>query len=97
MTWLPQFLCPVLGRTLSSIPFLRKKASQDGSLMITCMPSRNEVTQLTVTGEWSTPKIHEAMELCLDACSKLGKILRSCLKEAASAVAGIGSSSFIYS
>lgn len=23
------------------------------------MPSRNEVTQLTVTGEWSTPKIHE--------------------------------------
>lgn len=27
--------------------------------MITCMPSRNEVTQLTVTGEWSTPKIHE--------------------------------------
>lgn len=27
--------------------------------MITCMPSRNEVTQLTITGEWSTAKIHE--------------------------------------
>ncbi|KAL0417708.1 UNVERIFIED_CONTAM: Receptor-like serine/threonine-protein kinase NCRK [Sesamum radiatum] len=26
----------------------------------------------------------EAMQLCLDACSKLGKIMRSCLKEAAS-------------
>ncbi|CAH1437920.1 unnamed protein product [Lactuca virosa] len=34
--------------------------------------------------EWSSPKIHEAMELCLDACSKLGKIMRSCLKESAS-------------
>lgn len=94
--------------------------------MITCMPSRNEVTQMTVTGEWSTTKINEvekhahssemstqralfcdncningslssnlymysdvfglkAMQLCLDACSKLGKIMRSCLKEAASA------------
>lgn len=27
--------------------------------MITCMPSRNEVTQMTVTGEWSTTKISE--------------------------------------
>lgn len=27
--------------------------------MISCMPSRNEVTQLTITGEWSTAKIHE--------------------------------------
>lgn len=26
----------------------------------------------------------QAMQLCLDACSKLGDIMRSCLKEAAS-------------
>ncbi|XP_058101701.1 exosome complex component RRP41-like [Magnolia sinica] len=74
-----------LGKNLVIDPTLEEESYQDGSLMITCMPSRNEVTQLTLTGEWSTPKIHEAMELCLDACSKLGKITRSCLKEAASA------------
>jgi len=75
-----------LGKNLVIDPVSDEESYQDGSLMITCMPSRNEVTQLTVTGEWSTPKIHEAMELCLDACSKLGKIMRSCLKEAASPV-----------
>ncbi|KAH7838503.1 hypothetical protein Vadar_027363 [Vaccinium darrowii] len=75
-----------LGKNLVIDPISDEESYQDGSLMITCMPSRNEVTQLTVTGEWSTPKIHEAMELCLDACSKLGKIMRSCLKEAASPV-----------
>ncbi|CAK9138724.1 unnamed protein product [Ilex paraguariensis] len=74
-----------LGKNLVIDPITEEESYQDGSMMITCMPSRNEVTQLTVTGEWSTPKIHEAMELCLDACSKLGDIMRSCLKEAASA------------
>ncbi|OVA10112.1 Exoribonuclease [Macleaya cordata] len=74
-----------LGSNLVIDPITEEESCQDGSLMITSMPSRNEVTQLTLTGEWSTPKIHEAMELCLEACSKLGKIMRSCLKEAASA------------
>ncbi|XP_076928401.1 exosome complex component RRP41-like [Bidens hawaiensis] len=74
-----------LGKNLVIDPVSEEENYQDGSLMITCLPSRNEVTQLTITGEWSTPKIHEAMELCLDACSKLGKIMRSCLKESASA------------
>ncbi|RYR49604.1 hypothetical protein Ahy_A07g036121 [Arachis hypogaea] len=52
--------------------------------MITCMPSRYEITQLTFTGEWSTPMINEGMQLYLDACAKLAKIMRSCLKETAS-------------
>ncbi|OIW00486.1 hypothetical protein TanjilG_05836 [Lupinus angustifolius] len=65
-------------------PIFEEENYQDGSLMITCMPSRYEITQLTVTGEWSTPKINEGMQLCLDACAKLAKIMRSCLKEAAS-------------
>ncbi|MCE2055228.1 hypothetical protein HAX54_042225 [Datura stramonium] len=55
-------------------PISREESYQDGSLMITCMPSRNEVTQLIVTGEWSTPKINEAMELCVGACSKLERL-----------------------
>ncbi|XP_077252891.1 3'-5'-exoribonuclease family protein [Tasmannia lanceolata] len=74
-----------LGKNLVIDPTSEEESYQDGSLMIMCMPSRNEVTQLTLTGEWSTSKIHEAMELCLDACLKLGEIMRSCLKEAASA------------
>ncbi|XP_062094685.1 exosome complex component RRP41-like [Humulus lupulus] len=74
-----------LGKNLIIDPVLEEESSQDGSLMITCMPTRYEVTQLTITGEWSTPKVNEGMQLCLDACSKLAKIMRSCLKEAASA------------
>ncbi|XP_051152966.1 exosome complex component RRP41-like isoform X2 [Andrographis paniculata] len=73
-----------LRKSLLIDPLSEEESCQDGSLMITSMPSRNEVTQMTITGEWSTPKIHEAMQLCLDACSKLEKIMRSCLKEAAS-------------
>ncbi|XP_057955122.1 exosome complex component RRP41-like [Malania oleifera] len=75
-----------LGKNIVIDPIAEEESYQDGSLMIACMPSRNEVTQLTITGEWSTPKINEAMELCLEACSKLAKIMRSCLKEAASAL-----------
>ncbi|WOK97581.1 exosome complex component RRP41-like [Canna indica] len=73
------------GRNIVIDPTSEEEACQDGNLMITCMPARNEVTQVTLTGEWSTAKINEAMELCLDACSKLAEIMRSCLKEAASA------------
>ncbi|KAF5744722.1 3'-5'-exoribonuclease family protein isoform 1 [Tripterygium wilfordii] len=73
-----------VGKNLVIDPITEEESYQDGSLMITCMPSRYEVTQLTVTGEWSTPKISEAMELCLDASSKLAEIMRSSLKEAVS-------------
>lgn len=69
------------GKNMVIDPTSEEEACQDGSLMIAYMPIRNEVTQFTLTGEWSTAKINEAMELCLDACSKLANILRSCLKE----------------
>ncbi|XP_019448760.1 PREDICTED: exosome complex component RRP41-like isoform X4 [Lupinus angustifolius] len=74
-----------LSKNLVIDPIFEEENYQDGSLMITCMPSRYKITQLTVTGEWSTPNINEGMQLCLDACAKLAKIMRSCLKEAASA------------
>ncbi|CAG7884508.1 unnamed protein product, partial [Brassica rapa] len=41
--------------------------------------------KLTITGEWATPNINEAKQLCVDACSKLGEIMRDRLKQAASA------------
>ncbi|KAM6566057.1 hypothetical protein CsatA_025185 [Cannabis sativa] len=73
-----------LGKNLVIDPVWEEESSQDGSLMITCMPKRYEVTQLTITGEWSTAKVNEGMQLCVDACSKLAEIMRTCLKEAAS-------------
>lgn len=48
-----------LGRTWLSTPRQKRKPAKIGSLMITCLPARNEVTQLTLTGEWTTPKINE--------------------------------------
>ncbi|CAA6662467.1 unnamed protein product [Spirodela intermedia] len=64
-----------IGNSLIIDPAAEEEDCQDGSLMVAFMPSRREITQLTLTGEWSTGRIHEATELCLDACSKLG---RSC-------------------
>ncbi|XP_023534485.1 exosome complex component RRP41-like isoform X2 [Cucurbita pepo subsp. pepo] len=71
------------GKNLLIDPMLEEENYEDGSLMITCMPSRCELTQLTITGEWSTAKINEGMQLCVDALCKLVKIMRSCLKESA--------------
>ncbi|KAB5561717.1 hypothetical protein DKX38_006674 [Salix brachista] len=56
-----------------------------GITMYDLVAGASVVTQLTITRKWSTANLNEAMQLCLDACSKLAKIMRSCLKEAASA------------
>lgn len=40
-------------------PVTEEEGCEDGSFMMTCMPSRYEITQLTVTGEWTTPNINE--------------------------------------
>ncbi|CAA7025255.1 unnamed protein product [Microthlaspi erraticum] len=74
-----------IGKSLMIDPVTEEEGCEDGSFTMTCMPSRYEITQLTITGEWTTPNINEAMQLCLDACSKLGEIMRDCLKQAASA------------
>ncbi|TQE07266.1 hypothetical protein C1H46_007088 [Malus baccata] len=52
-----------LGKNLVIDPILEEESYQDGSLMLTCMPSRYEVTQLTITGEWSTPKVNEVRQI----------------------------------
>lgn len=40
-------------------PVTEEEGCEDGSFMMTCMPSRSEITQLTITGEWTTPNINE--------------------------------------
>lgn len=69
------------GNNLIIDPTTDEESHQDGGLMIALMPSRNQITQLSLTGDWSMGKLNEAMELCLDACVKLGDVMRSCLKE----------------
>ncbi|XP_072974287.1 exosome complex component RRP41-like [Typha angustifolia] len=71
------------GKNIVIDPTAEEEACQDGSLMLAYMPFLKGVTELTITGEWSTAKTNEAMELCIDACSKLADIMRSCLIESA--------------
>jgi exosome complex component MTR3 len=52
-------------------------------MMVTCMASRNEVTQLKITGQWPGAITKDALNLCLDACGKLADVMRACLKEQA--------------
>lgn len=55
----------------------------DGEMLVTCMASRNEVTQLKVTGQWPGAITKDALNLSLDACAKLAVLMRACLKEQA--------------
>ncbi|KAM5551077.1 hypothetical protein ABKV19_027451 [Rosa sericea] len=66
-----------LGKNLVIDPVLEEESYQDGSLMLTCIPSRYEVTQLTISGEWSTPKINEGMQICLDTNNHEGMLKRT--------------------
>ncbi|GLJ47720.1 hypothetical protein SUGI_1007940 [Cryptomeria japonica] len=66
-----------IGRDLIIDPISEEEDCQDGGLMVACMPSRNEITQLTINGEWSTTAVSEALNLCLDACRKLADIMRA--------------------
>ncbi|KAM0924394.1 hypothetical protein ACQ4PT_004893 [Festuca glaucescens] len=72
-----------LGKNVIIDPTSDEEAWQDGGLMVSYMPTRKEITQLTLTGEWSDGKITNAVELCMDACSKLCEILRERLKDTA--------------
>ncbi|BFI28441.1 exosome complex component MTR3 [Marchantia polymorpha subsp. ruderalis] len=70
-----------VGKDLLLDPTYKEESQQDGSVFIALMTSRREITQVTFTGEWSSTKASEALELCCDACVKLGEVMRICLKE----------------
>lgn len=70
-----------VGNNLIIDPTNEEENEQDGNLTIAYMPSRNEVSQVTLTGEWSTGKINQAMEISVAACFKLGDVLRNILRE----------------
>jgi len=45
------------GKNIIIDPTSDEEAWQDGSLVVAFMPARKEITQLTLTGEWSDGKI----------------------------------------
>lgn len=60
---------------------LEEEKWSDGEMMVTCMASRNEITQLKITGQWPDATMKEALSVSLDACTKLANVMRECLKE----------------
>jgi exosome complex component MTR3 len=42
-----------------------------------------------MSSHWHLVSFIQGMQLCLDACAKLAKIMRSCLKESASDAQGL--------
>eukprot|EP00761_Pharyngomonas_kirbyi_P007307 gb/GECH01007317.1/.p1 GENE.gb/GECH01007317.1/~~gb/GECH01007317.1/.p1 ORF type:complete len:257 (+),score=56.38 gb/GECH01007317.1/:1-771(+) len=50
-----------------------------GGIVCSYMPSQNAVTQLTQSGEMSYEHVVEAIELCIDGCTKIHQKMRTCL------------------
>ena len=51
----------------------------EGAVTVAYMPSMNEVTLLRQSGEMEVDKVLEAVDLCLDGCSKVQALMRDFL------------------
>ncbi|KAI8338045.1 ribosomal protein S5 domain 2-type protein [Chlamydoabsidia padenii] len=58
-----------------------EEKQQDGSLVLSYMPSLNEVTHILQSGRLETDNISKAMEQCIDGCSKIYSVMSSALLE----------------
>lgn len=52
----------------------------EGAFFLALMPQSNQVTHLSLTGEWTPQSMAEAMELCTDGCVGLDSLVRDCLR-----------------
>ncbi|KAK9824136.1 hypothetical protein WJX72_008040 [[Myrmecia] bisecta] len=52
---------------------------EDGSVLLAMMPAANLVTQLVVTGEWSSAQMKQALCLCMGGCLQLDAVTRKAL------------------
>eukprot|EP00877_Chromochloris_zofingiensis_P014209 jgi/Chrzof1/9041/Cz03g33280.t1 len=57
-------------------------ARQEGSLLLAMMPSSNEVTQMVMSGSWSSSQTKEALALATAGCSQLKQVMRQTLLDA---------------
>ncbi|ELR23015.1 3' exoribonuclease family, domain 1 domain containing protein [Acanthamoeba castellanii str. Neff] len=64
-------------------PSIAEEKAAQSNLMVAIMPSANEITQMLQTGEIEHTKAPEAIELCLDGCSKIYQMMRQNLLETA--------------
>lgn len=64
-------------------PTLDEAFRQDGSCLLALMPSQKKVTQVVVTGEWSSGSMSALLELAMGGCMQLDTILRQTLLEGA--------------
>ncbi|ORZ19510.1 ribosomal protein S5 domain 2-type protein [Absidia repens] len=60
---------------------MAEENQQDGSLMLSYMPSLNEVTHILQSGKLESDNISQAMEQCIDGCSKIYNVMSSALLE----------------
>ncbi|KAJ8331419.1 hypothetical protein BDV3_000787 [Batrachochytrium dendrobatidis] len=58
---------------------LKEEMVQDGAMLVSYMPSLNEVTHLIQTGLATTSQCTKAIELGVDACSQIHTILQEAL------------------
>eukprot|EP00002_Diphylleia_rotans_P036544 TRINITY_DN8063_c0_g1_i2.p1 TRINITY_DN8063_c0_g1~~TRINITY_DN8063_c0_g1_i2.p1 ORF type:complete len:224 (+),score=45.14 TRINITY_DN8063_c0_g1_i2:99-770(+) len=62
-------------------PNAEEEAKRSAQLTIALMPSLNEVTGVIQSGSMNSQQISEAMDLCLDGCSKIFGLQRDCIVE----------------
>ncbi|KAJ3172152.1 hypothetical protein HDU88_006967 [Geranomyces variabilis] len=60
-------------------PTGEEEAHEGGSLVLSFMPSSNEVTHVIQSGETSTAMTVKALELCIDACSQIHAVMQNSL------------------
>ncbi|KAI8072378.1 ribosomal protein S5 domain 2-type protein [Gongronella butleri] len=58
-----------------------EERDHQGSLVISYMPSLNQVTSVLQTGQTSVDSMNKAMESCIDGCSKLYSVMSAALIE----------------
>ncbi len=66
-------------------PSGQEEARQAGGLVLAMMPSRNEVTQMQLTGDFSGPQTSQALQLAMGGCMQLKQLVHSTLSQAVAA------------
>ncbi|KAK3264509.1 hypothetical protein CYMTET_8469 [Cymbomonas tetramitiformis] len=69
-----------VGEELLLDPTDGEERRAEGAFFLALMPQSNEVTHLSLTGEWTPQSMAEAMELCTDGCVGLDSLVRDCLR-----------------
>ncbi|TPX62625.1 hypothetical protein PhCBS80983_g00245 [Powellomyces hirtus] len=67
------------GSTICLDPTEEEEGYEGGSLVLSYMPSLNEVTHVIQSGETSTATTVKALELCVDACSQIHTVMQQSL------------------